>query len=154
MKILVYGTLKHGYWNFEDFLDGFVTSIEEATVDGYTLYDVGFPLAVPTPGSRIRGELMEVPTIIASEVRDRLDMLEGHPHAYTRTKVTVKRADGSEVLAWMYVANCDPTKMSKESFLGESWPSPVQLKAIEERMAERRRRAQLMKELMLERSPR
>ena len=57
-KLFVYGTLKKGkrlhlYIRDSKFLG-------EKTIEGYTLFDIGYPLAVKSKDKKIKGELYEV----------------------------------------------------------------------------------------------
>jgi len=60
MKLLVYGTLKKGYYNHDTFLST-AKYLGERKVHGYTLYSLGsYPTAVKEKDSYINGELYEV----------------------------------------------------------------------------------------------
>jgi gamma-glutamylaminecyclotransferase len=99
-RVFVYGTLKQGYGNHR-VAEPFVEQAETGAVDGFVLYDGGFPMARPAAGRRVRGELL---TLRDPETAlRRLDMLEGTPTLYTRERVVVALDSGRKVGAWMYV---------------------------------------------------
>jgi gamma-glutamylcyclotransferase (GGCT)/AIG2-like uncharacterized protein YtfP len=79
VKVFVYGTLKSGYNNNRILTDGKATLVEEnRIIDGYKLYDFGFPVARVSEGDRIKGEVWELREGDENTLR-RLDGLEGHP---------------------------------------------------------------------------
>lgn len=82
MKVFVYGTLKKGYGN-NVLLNG-TKFIEERTLKGYKLYDAGFPVAAPSEGNSIKGEVYELPE--NSPNLQWLDRLEGNGRMYNRTE--------------------------------------------------------------------
>jgi gamma-glutamylcyclotransferase (GGCT)/AIG2-like uncharacterized protein YtfP len=104
--IFVYGTLRKGFYNHRGRLDGTAGHskfIKEDTVDG-VMYDLGaFPAAVLYEPSvsdslnermTIHGEVYE----IDNNVLKKLDVLEGYPKFYNRSKITTH--SGIEV--WIY----------------------------------------------------
>lgn len=102
MKLMVYGTLKRGYWNNR--LLANATFLGESVTKGkYVLYDCGFPMAVVPPEETehpalpIIGEVFEVDDIT---LRD-CDRLEGHPTFYRRTLVPIL-LEGVSDEVWMY----------------------------------------------------
>jgi gamma-glutamylcyclotransferase (GGCT)/AIG2-like uncharacterized protein YtfP len=95
-RVFVYGTLKSGFRN-NRLIAG--CKFQPAIAEGIELHDgPGYPYAKKGTGI-IYGELYEV----SKEVMKRLDMLEGHPRHYERTKVNVF-ADGQDVEAWIYLS--------------------------------------------------
>ena len=58
--------------------------IGEATVEGYKLFNSGFPVATKNEGTKVIGEIWEVDT---EETWRRLDGLEGYPYMYGRDTV-------------------------------------------------------------------
>lgn len=95
MKVIVYGTLKAGYGNNRLLSNSTFVSIY--TVANYRLYDAGFPVAVPSEGESIRGELYDIgddERVLAS-----LDRLEGEGMMYNRVEV--------EPDTYMYVGHPD-----------------------------------------------
>jgi len=96
--LFVYGTLKRGYTNHH-YLSGSKFLGRATTKDKFALYSDGIPyLLKHPPVSRIKGELYEVD----EETLKRVDVLEGHPHAYRREKIQVIIENGDEVEAWAY----------------------------------------------------
>lgn len=87
MKYFVYGTLKSGYGNNRLLSSG--TFVGKAFVDGYKLYDSGFPVATSCEKSTVVGEVWEVRDE-DSRTQSNLDALEGFPYMYGRDKVTAK----------------------------------------------------------------
>lgn len=83
--IFVYGTLMRGmdnHWHLKD--SPFVRSTQ--TDEGWKLYSLGLPFMVPSAYGKVWGEVYEV----SPEVLQHLDMLEGHPHFYTRTPLKLQ----------------------------------------------------------------
>ena len=106
MKLMVYGSLKKGYWNHHC-LSGATLLGEAITKKKYVLYDCGFPMAVPFslkghPLLPIMGEVYEV----GEDVLSRCDRLEGHPNWYKRDLVPVF-INGLEEEVLMYEMNED-----------------------------------------------
>lgn len=96
-KAFVYGTLKKGHGNHR--LLRSAEFLGRAYVEGpWKMTNLGaFPAVVSseTP-SRIFGEVY----LINTEILGALDLLEGYPHFYTRTKVQTPHGR-----AWMYHLN-------------------------------------------------
>lgn len=99
-NIFVYGTLKRGCHNHRVIEGG--TFVSEDALPGARIYGYtpvgGVPFVVldkAAPGS-VKGELYNVP----HSVLLRLDRLEGHPHAYKRTPVTLASGQRAEVYVW------------------------------------------------------
>lgn len=82
MKVVVYGTLKRGYGN--NVVLGGSKFIESVVIKGYKLYNSGFPVARPSEGDSISGELWEVDS---EHTLRNLDRLEGEGRMYIRTTV-------------------------------------------------------------------
>lgn len=95
MRVFVYGTLLAGEANH--WLLARARFVGEArTEPAFALYDLGaFPGLVPGGTHAVVGEVYEVdgPTLAA------LDQLEGHPHFYTRSPVTLE--DGTVVETYL-----------------------------------------------------
>ena len=114
MKLMVYGTLKQGYWN-NRLLTNATFLGESVTKNNYILYDCGFPMAVVPKGVPdevalpIMGEVFDVDD---ATLRD-CDRLEGHPTFYRRTLVPILR-EGIEEDVWMYelVSNTGTNRLS------------------------------------------
>lgn len=98
MLIVVYGTLKKNYGN-NGFLKG-KTLISEVTVPNFKLFNCGFPVATPSEGESIVGELWDIGDDASCLAR--LDALEGNGRMYIRTPI-VALAEGKEIDAEMYV---------------------------------------------------
>ncbi len=114
-KLFVYGTLKKGFSNHH-FLKGAKFLGKAITKHKYALYETSIPYAYPYEKvSPIRGELYEVDT----QTIRKIDLLEGHPHAYRREKVPVLLENGEEVFAWIYFY---PRKRGKLNPSGEFQP--------------------------------
>ena len=98
MRLFVYGSLLEGEYNHPVLMQEFgaVALGPARTKPEWTMAHVNphFPGCVPGGGAVV-GELYEV----EENVRDDLDVLEGHPELYLRTDVEL--ADGG--VAWMYV---------------------------------------------------
>ncbi len=97
--VFVYGTLKHGYHN--NSLLHTATLVKADTVEGFKLYDCGFPIAKASEGEKISGELYEIED---DGTLARLDRLESNGSMYNRTPVVTSSGHECE----MYVG-------------GESW---------------------------------
>ena len=101
VKLFVYGTLKKGHRNHR-VLGPEAKFIDVATVYGMTMHKgPGFPYAVFKVDSEIRGEVYELPDLLAC------DRLEGYPHHYLRTEVLCWYDDNEYYHtenAWVYHA--------------------------------------------------
>ncbi len=103
VKLFVYGTLRKGHRNHR------VLGSDAKFIDVATVYDMtmhkgpGFPYAVFKDGSKIYGEVYELPDLVAC------DRLEGYPHHYLRTQVLCHYDDGGKdgEYAWVYYAGPD-----------------------------------------------
>ena len=101
MKVFVYGTLKEGYGNNRR-LQGH-TKVGDFIVQGYKLYDCGFPVAWPSENEFIQGELWDIGE--SQETLRSLDALEAEGYMYNRTDIVARTPDGQEELAQMYVGH-------------------------------------------------
>ncbi|MDH6434191.1 gamma-glutamylcyclotransferase (GGCT)/AIG2-like uncharacterized protein YtfP [Streptomyces sp. SAI-144] len=112
LPFFVYGTLRPGEANHDLFLSGRIRSEEPGRLTGALLYDgPGYPYAVEEPGGGpVFGELVTAAPEDYDELLAALDELEeyapGDPrNLYERVAREVTRtADGTAVLAWVYVA--------------------------------------------------
>jgi len=97
--VFVYGTLKADCYNHHTLGKGKLVG-KGATETKYTMVDLGaFPgVLKDLPTSTIKGEVYKVNNLAS------LDILEGYPTFYNRTKVNVDTEDKS-VSAWMYYLN-------------------------------------------------
>lgn len=85
MKILVYGTLKSGYWN-NRLLEGATYLGEALTNKKYVMTGNGIPYIHPDEsGLPVKGEVYEIDP---KRHLGSLDALEGHPSGYTRTTIS------------------------------------------------------------------
>lgn len=83
MKIVVYGTLKNGYGN--NVLLRASKFIEPIVIEGYILKNCGFPVAFPSSGDKISGELWDIGD--DRGVLANLDRLEAEGRMYNRVEV-------------------------------------------------------------------
>lgn len=121
MNILVYGTLKRGYWN-NRLLEN-AQYVGPAVVKNYCLYDGGFPVAQPLEGSSLQGELFFVDDEDKATVSN-CDRLEGTPTFYSREKVQVFSLGQEEPTeAFMYVGTVGSFSDLKTS--GRRAPCPL-----------------------------
>lgn len=103
MYVVVYGTLKRGYGN-NHFLSN-ATFVSPAVVRNHRLWYAGFPVAQPSEGDTIIGELWEVEDDDEDTIRG-MDRLEGVPSMYTRETV-IAHSDIGSVESFMYVGGED-----------------------------------------------
>lgn len=90
-------------------LDQHLAFVGRGTIPA-ALFDLGiYPAAVPTPDSRVTGEVYELTDPFAA--LRALDELEGYrpgdpeTSLYTRTRTPVALEDGTTVEAWVYYYN-------------------------------------------------
>jgi len=110
--VFVYGTLRQGEKNYDHYLAGRTTAELSGTVAGelFFVIDGGYPYLTQGKG-RVHGELMELQPRLYSATLGNLDALEEYdpqdePHSvYLRRTTSVRLADGSERLAWVYYWN-------------------------------------------------
>lgn len=96
-KVFVYGTLKKGHGNHRLLRNA--EFLGRAYVEGpWKMTNLGaFPAVIPsTERARVFGEVY----LVNTEILASLDILEGYPHFYTRTKVETPYSK-----AWMYHLN-------------------------------------------------
>ena len=96
MKVFVYGTLKSGYGN-NRLLEGH-TFVGSFVVNGFKLYNYGFPAAKEDENSKVRGEIWDIGD--DQHTLRRLDGLESEGYMYHRKEVDVV---DFEEKAFMYV---------------------------------------------------
>lgn len=70
-KLFVYGTLKRGY-ELHRVISGQIDSqfLGEKTIDDYTLYDIGCPIAIKEKGSQVNGEIWLVNKRVYKRIRN------------------------------------------------------------------------------------
>ena len=108
--VFFYGTLMAGFDRRRRIgIDSQLTYVGRGSIEA-SLYDLGiFPAAVPTPGSRVWGEVCATEEIDA--VLQALDEIEGYrpgdsDHSlYLREQVPAALPDGRLVQAWVYFYN-------------------------------------------------
>jgi gamma-glutamylcyclotransferase (GGCT)/AIG2-like uncharacterized protein YtfP len=104
LKVFVYGTLKEGYGNNRR-LQG-CEKVGDFIVQNYMLYDCGFPVAWPSEGAVVTGELWDIgDTVSSQQVLRSLDSLEAEGFMYNRTDIVAVSPDGISEPAQMYVGN-------------------------------------------------
>ncbi len=109
-RVFFYGTLRTGFSRRpRTGVDPKLTFIGHGSIEA-ALFDVGlYPAAVPTPDSRVFGEVFEMET--PDEVLATLDEFEGYRPSepdsslYTRAETPVTLDDGRIELAWVYFYN-------------------------------------------------
>ena len=108
--VFFYGTLMAGFDRRRRIgIDSQLTYVGRGSIEA-SLYDLGiFPAAVPTPGSRVWGEVYATEAIDA--VLEALDEIEGYrpgdsDHSlYLREQVPTALPGGRLVQAWVYFYN-------------------------------------------------
>jgi len=113
VRVLVYGTLKNGHSNYYLMENANAKFIGyDSITDRHELFDLGaIPAVVHSANAdvhKIRGELYSINT----EGLAALDMLEGHPNLYKRTK---HFTDLHNKRAWVY-------RLVSKRFRGEHAP--------------------------------
>jgi len=106
--IFVYGTLKRGFQNYDEFLLGSIYCDKCKSLETYPLFVANnffSPVLIDEKGhgKNVLGELYKV----SQEILDRLDKLEGvgEDWGYHRVKIEVKQETGNVVLANAYAKN-------------------------------------------------
>lgn len=97
--VAVYGTLKKGYSNYNNYLTGSKHVGAGKTKDKYPLVIKGLPYLIEEIG---KGYNVEVDVFKVSDpVLANLDRLEGHPTWYRRKQIPIK-VNGKELMCWIY----------------------------------------------------
>ena len=100
MYLFVYGSLMKGFHN-HNIIENFPFLGEYETVETYHLvgaksksfpYLTSYKMSNNIPFTRVKGEVYT----ITNEVLERLDILEGHPHNYTRKNINI--TDGIQII--------------------------------------------------------
>lgn len=99
LKVVVYGTLKKGYHNGAYYLKD-STFLKDVIVEGFKLYDSGFPVAAPDEASSLTGELWEINP--DDGTLDNLDRLEGYRgvgehNMYERVKIVTTTGEEADM---------------------------------------------------------
>lgn len=106
-QVFVYGTLMKGESNHYFLKNS--KYINNAILDGYEMYNVGYyPAIIPGEG-RIIGELYEVPLSDMPSI----DMLEGEGSLYLRKCKTINKIPSQRTLAYLYEFNHTITGLEK-----------------------------------------
>ena len=109
MKVFVYGTLKEG-GEFAKGFNKYRKSVQEATLDGFSLYCLGwFPGIVPGEG-QVVGELHTYNHAAEKTILRMLDQIEGYSSEYEETSLYLRRivtvtTDEGEEEAYAYIFN-------------------------------------------------
>ena len=97
--VAVYGTLKHGYSNYQRHLRSSTRIAIGKTANKYPLVINGLPYLIEEKG---RGYNVEVDVFkVSNSTLKDLDALEGHPNFYER-KLTDVVANGKRYTCWVY----------------------------------------------------
>jgi len=97
--LFVYGTLRRGLHNHEEYLHDARFIGKAATREKYALVVGELPYVVKDRAvARIVGELYAVD----AATLERVDVLEGHPAEYRREQILVVTGPGQELPAWIY----------------------------------------------------
>jgi gamma-glutamylcyclotransferase (GGCT)/AIG2-like uncharacterized protein YtfP len=111
MYVFCYGTLKQGYGNGERLLSGRSTLVTTGTLQGYKLYDSGFPVSAPSGWDSVCGEVFLIDEDKEASVLRSLDGLEGYVQEapdismYHRKTVTVFGDDEQTYECQTYIGN-------------------------------------------------
>lgn len=101
--VAVYGTLKKGYCNFNNYLtrNNFLSS--GVTVNQYPLIIEGLPYVVEAQGVgyNVNVDVM----LVDDDELFELDCLEGHPNWYERKEVQIQTEDYGVITSWLYFNN-------------------------------------------------
>lgn len=101
--VAVYGTLKYGHSNFNNYLTESNHVATGETYDNYPLLIEGLPYMVEKKGM---GHNVEVDLMVVDDKElAELDLLEGHPNWYERKRVPILTDDNTVVMAWLYFNN-------------------------------------------------
>ena len=104
--VAVYGTLKYGYNNYENYLRGkSIYMGVGVTQKKYPLVIERLPYLSPVEGL---GHHVDVDVFrVDDDTFKDLDRLEGHPRWYNRKETSIVMTDGSVVTAWVYFNDID-----------------------------------------------
>lgn len=112
LPVFVYGTLRPGENNYPHYLASRTAAELSGTVAGelFLVSDGGYPYLAPGKG-RVHGELMELlphlygTTLASLDALEEYDPRDERHSVYLRRTTSVRLADGSERLAWVYYWN-------------------------------------------------
>ena len=127
--VFVYGTLRPGRRNWHVAAPLCVTH-EPATLPGYGLYALAYPVVAPVTDGGTRGDLLHLRPDRADADLERLDAFEGvdavRPDRsyYERVLTEVVTDDGSRHAAWVYLPGLDLGSQiaSDRRVPGDDWP--------------------------------
>lgn len=85
MKVFVYGTLKDGYSNNRILQAGKAQLLKKTVIKGYKLFNAGFPVATPSDGDAIEGEIWDIGD--NEQTLQSLDALEAEGRMYHRREI-------------------------------------------------------------------
>lgn len=97
-KVMLYGSLKKGFYNNPVLPKGsrFIKNVKSKA--GYTMISLGaYPGVIAKGSGTVYGELWDIPDIKP------LDKLEGNGRFYTRYEHGFEDDDGNEEKAWIYL---------------------------------------------------
>lgn len=98
--VAVYGTLKKGFSNYNNYLTKSIYVGKGETKYKYPLVINGLPYLVNRKGM---GHNVDIDVFkVSDQVLKSLDQLEGHPQWYKREMIDVKLSDGSIIVCWVY----------------------------------------------------
>lgn len=106
LPLFVYGTLRNGYGNYYNYLDGYTVKELPAKIKG-VMYSLGaFPAVIKGDGE-VHGELMFIDEKFYDFVLKQVDVLEGYvpgrnDNMYNREIVLATLPDGAKIEAYVY----------------------------------------------------
>jgi len=106
MLMAVYGTLRKGFGNYENYIKPAINSGKAKfigkgkTEKKYTMHCAGIPFVIEN--EQTVNIVVEVYEINDYKVIDDIDKLEGHPDWYERREVPIILDNGKKIKAWMY----------------------------------------------------
>jgi|GEM_PF-5873993 len=113
-RVMVYGSLKRGFYNHHVFPSGSEFMHEVASEAAYTMLNLGaYPGVIEKGNSVIYGELWSVPSMT------RLDILEENGEFYTRYQRRFYTCSAQQYTAWIYLLPTDYP--CSESIPGGRW---------------------------------
>ena len=119
IRVFVYGSLKHGFGN-HPLLEDSQCINDGAELNGkYAMVSYGAFPAVYTDGGLPDGKITGEVYVVDQDTLDSLDILEGHPSFYERSK---RKIDGQNV--WVYLLPKDEAEMLPAVESG-TWEKPT-----------------------------
>jgi gamma-glutamylcyclotransferase (GGCT)/AIG2-like uncharacterized protein YtfP len=111
IPLFVYGTLRSGLYDYEKVLKDKVINVDVATVDGYTMLDLGENPGIIVGNNIVVGEVINIKPNMYLQTLKLVDNLKGYNPSqkgkspYHREIKKVKLANGKEIDAYVYVYN-------------------------------------------------